>query len=149
MKELGICIGSLVELKYCDFNKWVNVEDPELNAITKFFYIDNIIWKRINRKYLDMSINTNLVHYFANNGYSRNNFGNMILVNPDHPNGYSVTLTLDKLYRMKTQEFSLENNVIGDFMVHDPGSWTETQKTIPAGFLDGKVYKQLISGELE
>lgn len=140
MKQLGICIGSLIELKFCDFKNLISTDDAEALATSGLFYIQNISWQRINKTYIDGVIDKNLSQHFTDVGVVKSNFGNMNLVNPNYPSGHGATITIERLLRAKTVPFSLQNNVIGDFTVHDSGIWSDTEKTIPQGFFEGKFY---------
>lgn len=140
MKDLGICVGSLVELKFCDFKRLISTDDAEALATTGLFYIQNISWQRINRTYIDAAIDKNLAQHLTDTGVIKSNFGNMNLVNPNYPDGHIATITIERLLRAKTVAFSLNTSVIGDFTVHDSGIWQDTEKTIPQGFFEGKFY---------
>lgn len=144
MKELGVSIGSFVELKFYDFTNKLDStnwdDDPEKVANTDLFYIDDIRWPRVNKTLLDSTLSEPLLKYFANAGIIRTNYANLIVVNASYPEGTALTVTVDKLYKAKAQKTLQKNSLIGEFVVHDSGDWQKTISTIPKGFLEGKFY---------
>lgn len=145
MKEMGLCIGSLVELKYRNFSKLDDLSSMDDDANIGIFYVDQIRWYSINKTIIDSHIDKKLSEHMRTQGIVKSNYSNVVLINPEYPGGYSLTITLDKLQRLSRQElpFSLQNNVLGDFFIHDKGNWEETEKTIPEDFFQGKFYKSL------
>jgi hypothetical protein len=142
MDKLGFYVGSLIELKYRDFNSMANISEPEIGAEVGLFYVKEIRWLAINKTLLDNDIPRKLKEYLQAQSAIRSNYSNIILVNAEYPNGFSLTITADKLKQMVLQQepFSKEYNVIGDFCVHDPGIKEKTLESIPKNFFEGKFY---------
>jgi hypothetical protein len=140
--KIGLYVGSLIELKYRDFSTIANITEPEIGAEVGLFYVKEIRWIAINKTLIDNSIPRKLKEYLQSRSAIRSNYSNIILVNADYPNGFSLTITTDKLKQMLAQQepFSKEYNVIGDFCVHDPGIKEKTLESIPKNFFEGKFY---------
>lgn len=145
MKEVGLSHGALLELKHRDFKKVHNISDPDDGAITEIFTVLKIRWSSVNKTFLDQHLKTQIKDYIQQHGGMKQNYANVILVNANYPDGYAVTVTAEKIKTLLEQKkpFSLENNIIGDFFVHDNGNWEETEKTIPEHFFDGKFLTAL------
>jgi hypothetical protein len=142
MDKMGLYIGALVEMKYKDFSNLASLSEPEIGSEIGLFYVKEIRWIAMNKTMLDNDISRKLKEYLQTHAALRSNYSNIILVNADYPNGFTMTVTLDRLKYMASQEkpFSLENNVVGDFFVHDPGSKEASCNTIPKDFFSGKFY---------
>lgn len=142
MKKVGFSIGALVEIKHRDFKKIDSIANPEDSAITEIFTISKIRWCSVNKTLIHQSITSKIKNYIRERAGMTENYANVILISPNYPDGYAITVTAEKIKMLLKQKnpFSLENNVIGDFCIHDPGDWQETIKDIPEDFFKGRFY---------
>lgn len=142
MNRVGFTVGALIEIKHRDFKRTDNITDPEDSAITEIFTISKIRWVSVNKSLIHQSITSKIKNYIKQRGGMIENYANVILINPNYPDGYAITVTAEKIKLLMKQQntFSLENNIIGDFCIHDPGDWTETVKDIPDDFFKGRFY---------
>lgn len=141
MNMVGFSVGALIEIKHRDFKK-IDIADPDDSAITEIFTISKIRWTSVNKSLIHASITSKIKNYIKERGGMTENYANVILINPNYPDGYAITVTAEKIKLLMKQknEFSLENNIIGDFCIHDPGDWQETIKDIPEDFFKGRFY---------
>jgi hypothetical protein len=141
-KQAGLSLGALIELKHRDFKKIENIEDPEDGAITELFTISKIRWISVNKSMIDQHIKIGIKDYIRNHGAMKENYANVVLVNPNYPDGYTMTVTAEKIKRLLQLEkpFPSKDSVIGDFYIHDNGDWEETIKSIPKDFFKGKFF---------
>jgi hypothetical protein len=141
-KQIGLSVGALIELKHRDFKRVENINDPEDGAITELFTVSRIRWISVNKSMIDQHIKIGIKDYIRDHGAMKENYANVILINPNYPDGYSMTVTAEKIKRLLEMEksFPTKNNVIGDFCIHDGGDWEETIKTMPKDFFKGKFF---------
>lgn len=142
MKEIGLSIGALIEIKHRDFKKVESIVNPEDDAITEIFTVAKIRWNSVNRTMIDQHLKTLIKNYIQERGGMKQNYANVILINPNYPDGYAITVTAEKMKSLlkQKQPFTLENNIIGDFVIHDVGDWEQTEKSIPKDFFKGTFY---------
>jgi hypothetical protein len=138
LDKTGFYINSLIELKYKDFSSPVRSRE---DAETGLFYIKQIRWESVNKSFIIDQCLKPLRNYFSLKGAITTNYANVIVCSPDYPNGFSMTVTIDKLLQaLKHDNFNIQTALIGEFVVHDAGDKEETLKKIPPGFTDGKFY---------
>lgn len=142
MKDVGLSIGALIEIKHRDFKKVYDTSNPEDGAITEIFIVAKIRWNSVNRTMTDQHLKSSIKNYIQDRGGMKQNYANVILINPSYPDGYAITVTAEKMITLlkQKQPFSLENNIIGDFIIHDIGDWEKTESSIPKDFFKGKFY---------
>jgi hypothetical protein len=138
LDKTGFYINSLIELKYKDFSSpLISKEDAE----TGLFYVKHIRWESVNKSFIINQCLKSLRDYFSLKGAITTNYANVTVCSPEYPNGFSVTVTIDKLLQtLRHNNFNIQTALIGEFVVHDAGDKEETLKKIPPGFTDGKFY---------
>lgn len=132
--ELGFYVNSFIEMIYTDFFN----SEKEI----QFFYVKEIRWKSINKSHIFAAIDKKLKYYLESCGTLFSNFGNVVIVSPQYPNGLRLSLTIENITKMSENKkvFSIENNDIGDFRVIDVGDREQTCQNIPENYFEGKFY---------